>query len=68
MDGLLKRIQMTQESLHQFILVSLNSKGYKLYIYDPKVLDKKITTDLKDNEHLIKAKHNLEKQICSVDQ
>ena len=71
MDGLLKNTNDSRESSSIYISLNLISKGYKLYIYDPKVSDKKITTDLKDNEHLIKAKHNLENKfvVCrSIDE
>ena len=66
-----KNTNDSRESSSIYISLNLISKGYKLYIYDPKVSDKKITTDLKDNEHLIKAKHNLENKfvVCrSIDE
>ena len=46
-----KNTNDSRESSSIYISLNLISKGYKLYIYDPKVSDKKITTDLKDNEH-----------------
>lgn len=62
-----KNTNDSRESSSIYISLNLISKGYSLSIYDPKVIDKTIKADLKNNEHLIKNKHNLENKflICN---